>query len=189
MSFSDFHVFIHTTIARIPSDHWLVMAIISLALIVFLLIRKSCSVYSSICLGITVFVGLFLLETTVAIRYVGRMHHSTGIDFGIHLLRRFHGSSQGRIETISNVVAFAPFGLFLSGFLASTKRFDARRRIGLATLAGFVLSLCIECLQLLLKVGYFELTDLVMNTLGAFGGACLATLGRELISRMRSRMI
>ena len=56
-------------------------------------------------------------------------------------------------------------------FLASGKRLRARRRLGLAALVGFGLFLTIECLQLLLHVGFFELTDLVMNTLGAFVGA------------------
>ena len=51
-------------------------------------------------------------------------------------------------------------------FPASGKRLRARRRLGLAALVGFGLSLTIECLQLLLHVGFFELTDLVMNTVG-----------------------
>jgi len=56
-------------------------------------------------------------------------------------------------------------------FLASGKRLRARRRLGLAALVGFELSLIIECLQLLLHVDFFELTNLVMNTVGAFVGA------------------
>ena len=56
-------------------------------------------------------------------------------------------------------------------WLASSNRTGSWRRVGLVTLAAFGLSLCIECLQLLLKVGFFELTDLVVNTLGAFVGA------------------
>lgn len=47
------------------------------------------------------------------------------------------------------------------------------------TLAGFGLSLTIECLQLLLHVGFFELTDLVMNTVGAFVGALVAVILRK----------
>ncbi len=66
------------------------------------------------------------------------------------------------------------FGFFQPEFLASTKRFSAWRRIGLATLAGFGLSMCIECLQLVLRLVFFEVTDLVMNTVGAGVGAGLA---------------
>ena len=50
-----------------------------------------------------------------------------------------------------------------------------------STLAGFGLSLCIECLQLLLRVGFFELTDLVMNTLGAFVGVLISTGLRKVV--------
>ena len=34
--------------------------------------------------------------------------------------------------------------------------------------------MCIECLQLVLRVVFFEVTDLVMNTVGAGVGAGLA---------------
>ena len=43
------------------------------------------------------------------------------------------------------------------------------------------LSLCIECLQLLLRVGVFKLTDLVMNTLGAFGRALISVGLRKVV--------
>lgn len=79
----------------------------------------------------------------------------------------FRKSGQGPVETLSNIAVFVPFGSFLSEFLASAKRLRPGRRFWLATLAGFGLSLCIESLQLLLHVGFFELTDLVMNTVGA----------------------
>ena len=39
------------------------------------------------------------------------------------------------------------------------------------TLAAFGLSLCMECLQLVLRVGFFELTDLALNTVGGGVGA------------------
>ena len=82
----------------------------------------------------------------------------------------FHGNVWGWTQIFSNLVAFIPFGFFLSEFLASTKSFSAGRRLGLVALAGFGLSLTIECLQLLLHVGFFELTDLVMKTVGGVGG-------------------
>ena len=58
----------------------------------------------------------------------------------------------------------------LAPAVASALRLRAGRQLWLATLAGFGLSLTIECLQLLLHVGFFELTDLVMNTVGAVVG-------------------
>ena len=145
---------------------------VALAVAVFLLIRKKCSAYAALALGLTVFVGLFLLETAVVMRLSGNYPYNSGVTFGFD--RIAHPSVSGWAELISNVVVFIPLGLFLSEFQASAKRFSAGRRLWLATLAGFGLSLCIECLQLLLRVGFFELTDLVMNTLGAFAGALIS---------------
>lgn len=102
--------------------------------------------------------------------------------------RIFHGNVWGWTQIFSNLVAFIPFGFFLSEFLASTKSVSTGRRLGLVTLTGFGLSLTIECLQLLLRVGFFELTDLVMNTVGAFVGASIAVLGRALFSQWKNKM-
>ena len=152
---------------------------LALAVAAFLLIRKRCSAYAALAMGLTVFVGLFLLETTIVIRLCGNYPHISGVAFGFN--RLVHPSVSGWAELISNVVVFIPFGLFLAEFLASAKRFSAGRRLGLATLASFGLSLCIECLQLLLRVGFFELTDLVMNTLGAFVGVLISTGLRKVV--------
>lgn len=181
--------YIQGILSHISGTHWIVIVLLSLALTMFMLMRKKCSVYGAIALGISAFVGLFLLDTAVAIRYSGAMKHMSGYDLGFDFSRLFCKSGLGPAEMISNIAAFIPFGLFLSEFLASAKRFSGGRRLGLATLAGFVLSLCIECLQLLLRVGFFELTDLVMNTLGAFVGASMAALGSAFFSRMKSKMI
>ncbi len=83
---------------------------------------------------------------------------------------------------LSNILAFIPFGFFLSGFLASTRRIGSWRRIGVATLAGLGLFLGIECLQLSLHVGFFEVTDLLMNTLGSAIGAGMAVVVGLLIT-------
>ena len=57
------------------------------------------------------------------------------------------------------------------------------------TLAGFGLSLTIECLQLLLHVGFFELTDLVMNTVGAFVGALVSAGVKMVVAGRKCRVI
>ena len=142
---------------------------LSLALTVILLIRKKCSVYGAIALGLAVFMGLFLLDTAVGIRYWGIMKHAAGHDLTLDFTRMFRKSGQGPVETLSNIAVFVPFGFFLGEWLALSNRTGSWRRVGLVTLAAFGLSLCIECLQLLLHVGFFEVTDLVMNTVG---GSC-----------------
>ena len=166
-------------LSHIPWGHWVVMGVVSLTLTVIPLIRKKCSVYGAIALCLTVFMGLFLLVTTVLIRYLGITPHSSGYNLTLEFSRLFQNSGRMHFEIIANIAAFVPFGFFLAEFLATLNRTGSWRRIGLVTLAAFCLSLCIECFQLILRVGFFELTDLVMNTVGAFFGAFLAMIGRS----------
>ena len=185
MIVSTFQSYIQGILGHISGAHWVVMVLLPLALTVLMLMRKKCSVYGAIALGISVFVALLLLDSAVIIRYSGAMKHTSGFDLEFDFSRMFRKSGLGPAEMISNFGAFIPFGFFLSEFLASAKQFSAGRRLGLVTLAGFGLSLCIECLQLLLRVGFFELTDLVMNTLGAFVGALISAGLRKGVGERR----
>ena len=144
----------------------MVMAVVSLAWTVILLIRKKYSVYGAVAWGLTVFMVLFLLDTAIGIRYLGIMKHAAGHDLTLDFSRMFQKSGQGPVETLSNIAVFVPFGFFLGEWLASSNRTGSWRRVGLVTSAAFGLSFCIECLQLVLHVGFFEVTDLVMNTVG-----------------------
>lgn len=173
----------HSILGHIPWEHWVVMVMVALAWTVILLIRKKYSVYGAVAWGLTVFMALFLLDTAVVIRYLGLMKHSAGHNLTLDFSRMFQKTEQGSVEMISNIAVFVPFGFLLSEFLASAKRLRPGRRLGLATLAGFGLSLCIESLQLVLKVGFFEVTDLVMNAVGAFVGAVMAVVGRMVLGR------
>ena len=177
---STLQTYIRGILAHVPGMHWAVIGVVSLALTVFIVGRKKCSVFGAIALGIAVFSGLFLLDTAVVIRYLGMMGHASGYDLAFDFSRIFRSGSVSA-EMLSNLAAFIPYGFFLSESPASTKSFHAGRRLGLVTLAGFGLSLCIECLQLLLHVGFFELTDLVMNTLGAFVGVLISTGLRKVV--------
>lgn len=177
--------YIRDMLAYVPVWHWVVIGVLSLVITLSSIFGRKISAYSSIVLGITVFMGLFLLEEAVVIRYCDILHHASGVDLTAEHNRVFHGNVWGWAEICSNLAAFIPFGLFLSEFLASAKRFSTGHRLGLATLAGFGLSLCIECLQLLLRVGFFELTDLVMNTLGAFVGALISAGIRKVVGERR----
>ena len=171
-------------LSHVPWEHWAVMGVVSLALTVILLIRKKCSAYGAIALGLTVFTGLVFLDMAVVIRHLGLLRHNAGRHLGFSLDRLFHGSAFARNEAISNLIVFIPFGFFLAEFWASLKRFGIWRRLGLATLAAFGLSLCVELLQLVLKVGYFEVRDLVMNTLGGVVGALMSVGVRGLIRQI-----
>lgn len=68
---------------------------------------------------------------------------------------------------LGNVIAFVPFGLFLP--IMINNRFGY---IGM-TLLSLDLSLFIELLQLVSKVGSFDVDDLFLNTIGGLIGYCI----------------
>lgn len=68
------------------------------------------------------------------------------------------------LNVVMNVAAFMPFGFILP--IISRKN---RKGLNIALLS-FELTLTIEILQLLLKVGCFDVDDLLLNTLGGFLG-------------------
>ena len=186
MTGSALQEYARSILAHVPWEHWVVMAVVSLVLAVILLIRKKGSVYGAIALGLTVFTGLVLLDTAVLIRHLGLLRHGAGRNLGFALDRLLHGSELARSEVISNLIVFIPFGFFLTEFWASLKQFSIGRRLGVAALTAFGLSICIELLQLILKVGYFEVMDLVLNTLGGFVGALISVGLRKVVGERRN---
>lgn len=60
-----------------------------------------------------------------------------------------------------NVIGFIPFGFILP--IIS----DRMRSGFLISLSGLGVSLTVECIQLVTKVGCFDVDDLILNTLGA----------------------
>lgn len=71
------------------------------------------------------------------------------------------------INLAGNVIAFLPFGFFLP---ILSRRV---RKGGRCIFSGFLLSLMIETIQLVTKVGCFDVDDLILNTLGAAVGYLL----------------
>ena len=82
-------------------------------------------------------------------------------------IRRFwvHRAKVGNViafvNLAGNVIAFLPYGCFLP---ILNRRF---RNGWLTTLMGLGFSLCVEIIQLIFKVGCFDVDDLMLNTLGA----------------------
>lgn len=63
-----------------------------------------------------------------------------------------------------NVIGFIPLGILVPVI------FTSFRSGGLIVLSGFALSLLVETIQLITKVGSFDVDDMILNTLGAFLG-------------------
>ena len=68
---------------------------------------------------------------------------------------------QGRAYVIENILLYIPFGMLGMGVCYYVKR----RKI-CVVLAGFLLSLAVEVTQYVTQMGYFQVDDLITNTLG-----------------------
>ena len=77
------------------------------------------------------------------------------------------------------MAAFLPFGMFLPRLYPKCRKFF------LTALFSFELSLCVELIQLVGKVGSFDVDDILLNTLGgAFGYLCYS-ISKKLFSKRR----
>ena len=63
-----------------------------------------------------------------------------------------------------NVIGFIPFGMLVPVV------FRNFQNGGITVLSGFGFSLLVETIQLITKVGSFDVDDMILNTLGAFLG-------------------
>ena len=68
------------------------------------------------------------------------------------------------LNLAGNVIGFWPFGFFLPVMHRRMRSF------WLVTLLGFAFSLGVETVQLIWKVGCFDVDDMILNTLGALSG-------------------
>ena len=85
----------------------------------------------------------------------------------LRTVRRYLRSGVSRSASVvnlaGNAAAFAPFALFLPLL------WERMRKFGVFALSVFLAVLGVECAQLLLGVGFFDVDDFILN----LGGACL----------------
>lgn len=74
------------------------------------------------------------------------------------------GPLMASINLIGNVVAFMPFGALIRWVL------NRRVRWFQAALYTFLFSLCVELVQLVTRVGVFDVDDIILNTIGGLLG-------------------
>lgn len=78
--------------------------------------------------------------------------------------RNVLGMESVAINLVGNVVAFLPVGVFLPALFSRCKSFF------LTTLLCFEFSLVVEIIQLMWKVGSFDVDDILLNTFGGILG-------------------
>ena len=78
-----------------------------------------------------------------------------------------------RMEIVLNYILFIPFGFLL--YLCFGKKWGLK-----VVLIGFLLSVSIEIVQLVFRIGLFEFDDMIGNTVGCLIGAVVGKATREL---------
>ena len=188
MSFPTIQAYVRAFFPEIPAPHWIGMGVLALVLTVFLSLRRKYPLYGAVALGFTVLLGLFLLDGLVLIRRGGSLSgEGRGIDLAAEYRRLVSGNEEILFLILFNIAVFVPFGFTLAEFLSSAKRLAGWRCLKYTALTALGLSLCIECLQLILRAGMFELTDLALNTAGAALGAAIPLACRALFRRITDR--
>jgi glycopeptide antibiotics resistance protein len=121
----------------------------------------------------------------------GRTGH-TGYSYNLVFfreIRRFYeyrktlGMKAFLLNTAGNVVCFLPFGFFLPVVTRFGERWYR------TVFASFLMSLLIETLQLVFRIGSFDVDDMFLNTLGGALGFIAARILGELVHRRRRRRI
>lgn len=77
------------------------------------------------------------------------------------------GTNAVILNTLGNVVAFIPFGFFITPVWGKKISFKY------ASLLTFNISLLVEIIQLITKVGTFDVDDIILNTAGGMIGIML----------------
>ncbi len=85
------------------------------------------------------------------------------------------------VNLLGNVAAFMPFAFMLP--MISPKFCGPFKTVFLT----FLLSLCIECVQLVTRVGSFDVDDLLLNTMGGLLGYLLYRIVQKLRVRRKLR--
>lgn len=90
------------------------------------------------------------------------------------------------INVVGNVVAFMPFGFLLPVMYREQRRevvFQGHyfRSFLFVTFLGFLFSLGVETVQLVTRVGCFDVDDLMLNTLGVIIGYIIYYICKKII--------
>ena len=152
-----------STMAKVTVESvilWMVLAGLT-ALITFILFRRGkITATTAIVVPILVFYLSFVLTNTIFERTPRK-----NMRYELELFWSYRRGGQLLWENFWNVVLFVPIGMFLSLL--------AKKKVWLAGVIGFLLSVGIEGTQLITHRGFFEFDDIFHNTVGAALGVIL----------------
>lgn len=114
-----------------------------------------------------VMVFCIYLSVMLIITFLSRESGSGKSLVDLNLFSTWGINDRNNAFVVENVLLFLPYGFFASWAFERMKRFWA------CTLLGTVTSLGIESLQLITARGYFQIDDILTNTLGTVIGFLL----------------
>lgn len=118
------------------------------------------------CSGMAAYV-CFVYQITIANREIGSRE---GMFLQFESFLDFKGDVFRATYDLFNVLLFVPYGYLLGWWF---KEAPGLKYLGKVLGYSMMGSIVIETLQLLLKCGYFEVVDIVSNTIGGVAGASL----------------
>ena len=130
--------------------------------------RKILRICSKVMFGVYI---IFLTYFLFFAESTGRTFESRSYHYNLELFKEI-----GLLNLVGNVVAFIPFGFFLPILHVKCRSFL------FTTFLSFEFSLMVETIQLVSKVGSFDVDDLLLNTIGGALG-CLTFLCMNRIRR------
>lgn len=95
--------------------------------------------------------------------------------------RKVLGTYAVVLNLVGNIIAFMPFGTFLPIY------YERCRKMWYTVLYSFELSLVVEILQLVFKVGSLDVDDLILNTIGGLFGFLIYELVKQFIRKTTER--
>ncbi|WP_394526422.1 VanZ family protein [Lacrimispora sp. JR3] len=95
--------------------------------------------------------------------------------------RKVVGLESFLLNIVGNIAGFMPFGFFLPVISRRSRRFFN------TVLLSFLFSLTIETIQLVFKVGSFDVDDMILNTAGGILGYTLYKIVQHIRVRRKRR--
>lgn len=150
-------------------------------------IRKILRILAWILFGVYLILLLYFLffAEITGRTYTGRTYHYNLVPLKeIHRFLKYR-KALGNFAVFSNlagnVIAFVPYGMLIP--LLSHKS----RHFWRVILLSFDFSLLVETVQLISKVGSFDVDDLILNTIGGAIGFCCFLIADYLRRRLRRK--
>ncbi len=118
------------------------------------------------------------ITVMLAITFLSRESGSRSDVLDLRLFSTWGINDRNNAFVIENVLLFIPYGFLYCW------NFSRKRKLFRCTLLGAATSLGIETMQLLTGRGYFQIDDIVTNTLGALIGGLLFAVVSSLVRRL-----